>query len=105
MADSLFQSLKLDIVSFVGLSKDALHVYVGLIVFLVTAAAARQGLRSRAPLIAVLVIALLGEVLDIRDHLARHGQWRLGGSIHDLLNTMFWPTALWLLAKYSRVIK
>ena len=100
-----FQNLKLDIVSFVGLSKDALHVYVGLIVFLATAAAARQGLRSRLPLVAVLVVALLGEALDIRDGLARHGEWRLGGSVHDVLNTLFWPVVLWLLARYSRVMK
>ena len=105
MTHSLFQGLKLDVVAFVGLSKDALHVYVGLIVFLVSAAAARQGLRSSMPLIIVLAVAVLGEIFDIRDNLTRFGVWRLGASVHDILNTLFWPAALWLLARYSRVMK
>ena len=101
----MFQGLKLDVVAFVGLSKDALHVYVGLIVFLIAAAIARQGLRSTGAVIAVLVVAVLGEIFDIRDNLTRFGVWRLGASVHDIVNTLFWPTALWLLARYTRVMK
>jgi hypothetical protein len=53
----------------------------------------------------VLAVAVLGEIFDIRDNLTRFGVWRLGASVHDILNTMFWPAALWLLARYSRVMK
>jgi hypothetical protein len=105
MNTSLFQHLKLEIVAMTGLTKDALHIYVGLIVFLVAAAVVREGMRSKVPVLAVLVIALLGELLDARDDFRELGHWRIWASAHDILNTMFWPVALWLLARYSRVMK
>lgn len=104
MALSAFQSFKHDLGTFVGLSKDALHVYFGLTAFLLTAAVVRQGLRSSAPLLVALAVAITGELLDARDNFRTYGQWRIGASIHDIVNTMFWPLALWLLARYSRVM-
>jgi len=105
MALSTFQAIKHDLQSHVGLSKDALHIYVGLGTFLVTAAIARLGLRSVTPLIAALVVAVVGEALDARDNFRTLGQWRVGASVHDVLNTLFWPLVLWLLARYSRVFR
>ena len=105
MALSAFQTFKQDIQAVVGLSKDALHIYTGLIVFLVGAAIARQGLRSRAPLIAAVVVAVAGELLDARDNVRSLGEWRVWASCRDVINTLFWPLMLWLLARYSRVMK
>lgn len=105
MAMSAFQSMKHEIVQFASLSKDALHIYVGMGVYLVTAALAQKGLRSVFALLAVLAVAMAGELLDARDDLRVHGHWRVMASLHDLVNTMFWPLALWLLARYSRVMK
>ena len=105
MALSAFQSMKLDIVHVVSLSKDALHIYVGMTVFLVSAAVAKAGLRAVFPLLVALAFAVAGEALDARDDFRTLGHWRFGASLHDVLNTMFWPTALWLLARYSRVTK
>jgi hypothetical protein len=102
---SALQKLKLDLVSTIGLSKDALHIYAGMIIFLVAVAVVRDGMRSKFPLLAVLLVSLTGEFIDARDNLARLGTMRLGASVHDVLNTMFWPVALWLLARYSRVMK
>ena len=34
-----------------------------------------------------------------------HGHWRFMASLHDFVNTVFWPLMLWLLARYSRVMK
>ncbi len=104
MALSAFQSFKHELQSVVGLSKDALHVYFGLSVFLVVAAIVRQGLRSWAPLLAALAVAAVGEMLDARDNFRTYGQWRVGASIHDLINTLFWPLVLSLLARHSRVM-
>ena len=101
---STFQGFKHDIVHLASLSKDALHVHVGLVIFLVAAAIARKGLRSVFPLVTVAVVALAGELLDARDDFRHLGHWRIGASLHDFINTMFWPTALWLLARYSRVM-
>jgi hypothetical protein len=104
MAMSTFQSAKHEIVNFLSISKDALHIHVGLAVFLLTAALARKGLRSVAPLVAVFVVALAGELLDARDDFRRLGYWRFMASLSDFINTVCWPTALWLLARYSRVM-
>jgi uncharacterized membrane protein YqgA involved in biofilm formation len=102
---SAFQSMKHEIVHVASLSKDALHIYVGITVFLVCAAFSHKGLRSIFPIIAVVVVAVLGEALDARDDLRKFGHWRFLSSLHDVLNTMFWPLVLWLLARYSRVMK
>lgn len=102
---SAFQSMKHEIVHAVSLSKDALHMYVGMSAYLISAALASKGLRSLFALLVVLVIAGLGEVLDARDDFRKHGHWQVLASLHDIVNTVFWPTALWLLARYSRVMK
>jgi hypothetical protein len=102
---SAFQSMKHEIVHVASLSKDALHIYVGITVFLMGAAISSKGLRSWFPVIAVAVLAVIGEALDARDDLRKIGHWRYLSSLHDFLNTMFWPMALWLLARYSRVMK
>jgi uncharacterized membrane protein YqgA involved in biofilm formation len=104
MAMSTFQGFKHEIVQFAALSKDALHIYVGLAAFLLAAAVARKGLKSVFPLLAVVVIAVAGELLDARDDFRNLGRWRIGASLHDLLNTILWPLVLWLLARYSRVM-
>lgn len=105
MAMSTFQGFKHELVQIADLSKDALHVYVGLTVFLAVAAIARKGLRSTAALLVVVVVAVAGEVLDLRDewHVHEHLKW--GASLHDLLNTCFWPLVLWLLSRYTRIVK
>ena len=100
-----FQSFKHELVQFADLSKDALHIYVGLIVFLAVAAFARKGLRSGAALLAVVGVAVAGEVLDLRDELHSREHLNWWASLHDLLNTCFWPLVLWLLARYSRIVK
>lgn len=104
MAMSTFHSVKHEIVQFASLSKDALHIYVGLAVFLLAAALARKGMKSLFPLLAVVAVALLGELLDARDDFRNLGRWRIGASLHDLFNTTLWPLVIWLLARYSRVM-
>lgn len=100
-----FQLLKLQLVSLAGLAKDALHIYVGLAVFLLAAWLLRRPLRSFVPLGAVIAVALAGEAWDLLDT-ARAGQrlswWR---SWHDVWNTAFWPAVLFLLARYTRLLK
>jgi uncharacterized membrane protein YqgA involved in biofilm formation len=105
MAMSTFQSIKHEIVHFASLSKDALHIYVGIAVFLLAAAMVKKGARSAVPLLAVFAVALLGEMLDFRDEIRRYGHLLVRASLHDILNTMFWPFMLWLLSRYTKVLK
>jgi hypothetical protein len=99
METSAVQSIKLAIVAATGLSKDALHIYVGLAVFLAAAVVLRKPLRSIVPWLVIFAMAIAGEVLDMRDDIASLGYWRWGASLHDVLNTLFWPTVLLLIAK------
>ena len=92
----MVQRIKMAIVDLTGLSKDTLHVYMGLAVFFAVAAVSPRRLRSVVPLLAVVAVAIAGEMLDM---LVDENQWRWQASAHDLLNTLFWPTAIWLLAR------
>jgi hypothetical protein len=104
METSAVQSIKLAIVEATGLSKDTLHVYVGLSVFLVVAAASKRSIASWIPWLAVLLVALLGEAVDMRDDLMSVGHWRWAASLHDVLNTVFWPSVLLLLARVTGIL-
>lgn len=96
------QALKELVVTLTGLSKDALHIHVGLAVFLLAAVLLRRPLRSPVPWLAVLAVALAGETVDALDELRASGQWTLGAGVHDLANTLLWPTVLMLAARFAR---
>ena len=104
METSTVQAIKLAIVSFTGLEKDALHIYVGLGIFLGFAALLKRPLRCAAPWLAVLFFAVGGELFDMRDDIASLGLWRWRASLHDVLNTIFWPTVFLLLARHSDLL-
>ncbi len=100
-----FQETKLWLVQLLGMLKDVLHIYVGLIVFLLSAALFRWPLGSWKPVSAVLLAALVGEAWDLID------TWRIGGNAiwarnwHDVWNTCLWPAVLFLLARYTRLLR
>jgi hypothetical protein len=99
METSWYQATKLFLVSALGLSRDALHIYVGLGVYFVVAILPRRPLSSFVPLAAALLPALAGEALDLRDDVRSLGYWRWQASLGDVLNTTFWPFVIWLLAR------
>lgn len=105
MESSAIQAAKIAVVSFTGLGKDALHVYVGLAVLVVAAVLARASLASFRPLIAVLAVACIGELADLYDDLSSIGHWQWRASLHDVLNTSFWPLILFLLARYTEILR
>ena len=100
-----FQQAKVAVAAALGLPKDALHIYVGLFVFLVAAALFRRPLSSWLPLVAVLVAALAGELWDLIDTWNAGGRPVLLRNWHDVWNTLFWPVVLFLLARYTRVLR
>lgn len=97
----IFQDFKLLLIDTFGLSKDALHIYVGLIVFFGTALILRLPLRDVRPLLAVFLAALIGEVWDIYDTAVLGISQVYAGNWHDIWNTMFWPFAIMLLARFT----
>jgi uncharacterized membrane protein YqgA involved in biofilm formation len=99
MYTSSAQAAKLHVIDTLGLSKDALHIYVGLSVFVIVWLVMRRRPNSLFPLAAVLAIAILGEIVDMRDDIVGLGHWRWRASLHDVLNTCFWPAVLWALIR------
>jgi hypothetical protein len=102
---SPLQQTKFFIVNHVHLAKDALHIYVALALFFGSAALFRWPLKSWRPWLLVLIAALIGEAWDLRDSLVYGTRIELGGNLKDIVNTIFWPTVLVLLARGTRVLK
>ncbi len=97
METSTVQAAKLAIVAATGLSKDALHIYIGLAVYLTSAYFFRTRPRTYVPILLVLLVACIGEVLDMRDDVLSLGYWRWRASLHDVVNTSIWPLVLHIL--------
>lgn len=105
MATSPVETIKQAIVAVTGLSKDTLHVYVGLATFVLAALVLRKSARSIVPWLLVLAAAVLGELVDMHEDLTILGYWRWLDSVHDIVNTLFWPTVLLLLARHSKIFE
>ncbi len=97
-ASEIYQQVKLVLIDGSGLSKDALHVYGGMAIYL--------GMRLLVPRrrwvawAVVLVAALAGEGLDMRGEHLRGDLQPDTAHWHDIWNTLFWPTILVLLERW-----
>jgi hypothetical protein len=92
METSAYQNLKLIILDVLSLSKDAIHIHIGLLVFFLAVVLWRRGRFDVLAVLPVLLVAGAMEVLDLRDDLGSLGYMRWSASLHDLINTVFWPT-------------
>lgn len=102
MYDSVFQDIKTYIVSFTGLERDALHIYVGIGVFLITSLLFKNHrYRWFIALFVVIAAASMGEVLDRHDQLIIDKYWYWQGSVHDIVNTCFFPTLFTLILTFT----
>ena len=94
---SPYQNLKLWVLPIIGLSKDAVHIYIGFACFLLSVTLLRRPLSSYSALILGLVVASGMEILDLRDDLNTLGHLRWGASLHDIINTNAIPFMLVVL--------
>lgn len=102
MYDSVFQDIKTHIISFTGLEKDALHIYVGIVIFLITSLLFKNHrYRWLIALFTVIAAAIMGEVLDRHDQLIIDKHWYWQGSLHDIVNTCFFPTLFTLILTFT----
>ena len=95
-----YSALKTWLSDYTGASEGLLHVHMGMIIFVVTALLLKRRMRSPWPLAAVVFFALANEVVDY----IRPEPWPLWGSIADVINTIVWPSMLFLLARRGRNI-
>ena len=79
-----------------GATEDLLHLHAGLIIFFAAALFLRHRMRSRVPIALVYIFAFGNEAIDAY---SPAGGATLTGSVVDILNTIFWPTLLFLLAR------
>jgi hypothetical protein len=100
-----FQSAKLILVEATSLGKDALHIYVGLTVMLLVVILFKKSLADWRPLAAVAVASIAGELWDVIDTFSHGRTPRWNANWKDIWNTMFWPTILFGLARFTRVLK
>ena len=108
-----FTAFKMNVVETTGLAKDALHIYVGIGVYLLCLMVLRpifkkQGIRSFIAVIVVTGIALLGEYLDNRETIESLGMAGLSrdqitASIRDLINTCMLSYVLYALNKWTKI--
>ena len=102
---SAFQETKIWLSQILGLPKDALHIYVGLAVFLLTAILLRRPLRSLVPIGAAFAAALAGEAWDLYETWDAGQRLHWDRTWHDVWNTCFWPLILFLLARYTKLLR
>lgn len=91
---STYQSFKLFLLEFIPLTRDAVHIYIGLVVLLVWVIGFRRPLGAWKNLIPVLAIALFMEAIDLYDDMQWIGHMRWSSSLHDIINTSLWPAVL-----------
>ena len=101
MEMSAYQSFKLLLLSFLPLGKDAVHIYIGMIVLLVWVIGFHRPLGSWKSLLPVLVVAGIMELIDLYDDIQWLGHPRWGNSLHDVFNTTFWPAVLVATAHFG----
>ena len=110
-----FETFKLGIIAATGLDKDALHIYVGVSVYILSLLILRpiikrQSVRSFIALIVVTGVALAGEYLDNRYIIVPKGFSALGSeaikaSIHDLINTCLLSYVLFALMNWTKLFQ
>jgi hypothetical protein len=102
---SALQSAKLFVLDVTNLGKDALHVYVGMAVMLAVVAIWKKPLSDWRPLAAVALAAFAGEIWDVIDTWSHGGTPKWDANWKDAWNTLFWPTILFILARFTKVLK
>jgi hypothetical protein len=88
-----------------GLTRDSLHIQIGLAVFFLCALILRVPLSSWQPLACVIALETINELLDIRRDLMFYSRVRWSDSVHDLLNTTLWPVAIFLMVRWGIVFR
>jgi hypothetical protein len=93
-----YSAFKTWLSEYTGAEEGLLHVHFGLIIFVVAALLLKRRMRSPWPIAAAVFFAIINEVVDY----IGPDPWPLWGSAADVLNTIFWPFVLFLLARRGR---
>ena len=96
-----YAQLKDWITAYTGLEKDALHIHVALLLYILALWLFRQSRRSRLPWLFVLLIEGGNEAYDLITNWTGGPEWAMSEASKDLWNTMLWPTVLLFVGRYT----
>jgi len=91
-------SYKIWLIDTVGLTNDAMHVHGALLILCVSAILLRRRPDSLWCWLIVLLAELFNEYADLRG--AAPGEATMDAALHDIYNTMFWPTVILILGRF-----
>lgn len=95
-----FQHWKIGVIQDAGLAKDALHIYVGLAIFITVRLVWRWRGGWIIAWLAALAAALTGEWIDMGSEALSSALQPDDAHWHDVWNTMFWPTVLLIVGRW-----
>ena len=98
----MYNDIKTLLSETLGITKDALHIHIGLAIFFGAALLFRRSLASWLPWLALLAFELVNELMDVFYWNGRGIGFDLGDSPKDVINTMFWPRVVLLVARWAR---
>ena len=96
----MYNALKTDLAQFLGITKDALHIHIGLAIFFGLVVVLRRSPSSIFPWLGLLTIELGNEIMDIFHWHQGTFSFEIGDSFKDVNNTMTWPTLALLTFRY-----
>jgi hypothetical protein len=91
-------SYKIWLIDTVGLTNDAMHVHGALLILCVSAILLRRRPDSPWCWLIVFLAELFNEYADLRG--AAPGEATIDAALHDIYNTMFWPTLILILGRF-----
>ncbi|HEY1074563.1 MAG TPA: hypothetical protein VGE59_02580 [Patescibacteria group bacterium] len=96
--DSLldYQDFKMIIVYGLDLAKDAIHIYLGFLAWLISVLFFHRSPRTPQVLVLGFVFSLLMELADIRGDWIQYRSPDWMGSLHDIVHTNMIPTLLFI---------
>jgi hypothetical protein len=94
-----FQGLKRQLVSLLSVSKDAFHIYIGFLCYLISIKLLKINLLNWKVLLLGIIVSLSLEVKDLLDNITDFGRPLWFNSLHDIINTNVIPTVLFLMRR------
>ena len=91
-------SYKFWLIETVGLTNDAMHVHGSLLILCVSALVLRRRPDSLWCWLIVFIAELFNEYADLRG--AAPGEATMDAALHDIYNTMSWPTVILILGRF-----
>ena len=89
---------KIRLIDYVGLSNDAMHIHMSLLLLFVSAILLRRRPDSLWCWLVVLGAEMFNEYADLSG--SASGEASIEAALHDLYNTMFWPTIIVVLGRF-----